>query len=133
MYVLSRRRTLTEVSECVSLLPLLCIAVYPDRVSSRDGFIPDDRFMTVCQKASRGSAVTARVCACVKEGNMFLKGTHSHPNNTGVDLENTAAGHFIYLLCPPAYLLSHQFIIIHRHLMAAVSSSLIRKKTITFW
>ena len=51
------------VCVCVSLLPLLCIAVYPDRVNSSDGFIPDDRFMTVCQKASRGPAVT--VCACV--------------------------------------------------------------------
>lgn len=81
----------------MSLLPLLCIAVYPDRVSSRDGFIPDDRFMTVCQKASRGSAETVCasvcVCVCLKEGNMLLKRSHSHPNNTGVDLENPAAGY----------------------------------------
>lgn len=56
----------------------VCVCVYPALVmycclsrqgQSSDGFIPDDRFMTVCQKASRGSAETV----CLKEGNMLLK------------------------------------------------------------
>lgn len=40
----------------------------------------------------------ARVCVRAwRRETCFLKGTHSHPNNTGVDLENSAAGLlFIY-------------------------------------
>ena len=49
-------------------------------------------------------------CVCKKEGNMFLKRTHSHPNNTGVDLENTATWVLVYLFCPSAYLLSHSLV-----------------------
>lgn len=110
----------------MSLLPFLCIAVYPDRVSSSDGFIPDDRFMTVCQKASRGPAVTvcafvcACVCVCKKERNMFSKRTHSHPKNTGVDSEKYSSRVLICLFCTSAYLLSHRFVITDKHQMANV-------------
>lgn len=71
-YELLNTYTKPEVSEYVSLLPLLCITVYPDRVSSSNGFIPDDRFMTVCQKAGRRPAVT--VCVCV---GVYMKRTET--------------------------------------------------------
>lgn len=51
---------------------------------------------------------------------MFLKGTHSHPNNTGVDLENTAARHlFIYSALLLIYFLTISLLFIHRRVVVS--------------
>lgn len=58
---------------------------------------------------------------------MFLKRTHSHPNNTGVDSENTVAGYSSIYSALLAYLLSRYLVIIDEHQMANVLFSVKKK------
>ena len=58
---------------------------------------------------------------------MFLKRTHSHPNNTGVDLENTAAGfQSIYSALLLIYILTVSSLFIN--IARLTFCSLLRKK-----